>query len=208
MFKHRIGSINFVIVKSTVSKEKSDVLFNWTISDLSGGDDNFMEIHREGGSVIYKECQGALAQYGRKIEDGTKAINVGEAVLTSAGILFYHKIVHCIVPNYRVKEEKENKNSLFLSTINYSLALLNSYSKTHRVIRKIVITPLPERICGTFDKNMVDLFTKTLINNAQSFGFREVKLVCKTDEEVELYKKTFTSKYVSFSDKLYNWLFS
>jgi O-acetyl-ADP-ribose deacetylase (regulator of RNase III) len=208
MFKHRIGSVSFVIVKSTVSKERSDVLFNWTTSDLSGGDDNFMEIHREGGSVIYKECQGALAQYGQKTENGTKAINVGEAVLTSAGILNYHKIIHCIVPNYRVKEEKENKESLFLSAINYSLALLSNYSKSHRVIRKVTLTPLPIRICGTFDESMVDLFVKTLINNAQSFSFREIKLICKTDEEVNLYKKAFQSKYISFSDKLYNWLFA
>ena len=92
MFKCRIENVNFVIVKSTITKEKSDILFNWTIADLSGGDDNFMEIHKEGGSTIYKECQGALAQYGYKTSDGTKAISVGEAVLTSAGILFYHKI--------------------------------------------------------------------------------------------------------------------
>lgn len=208
MFKHKTNNINFIVEKNIIKDVKSDVLFNWTVSDLSGGDDNFIDIHKEGGSVIYKECQGALAQYGVKNEEGVKIINVGEAVLTSAGILPYNKIIHCVVPNYRNKEEKENKDTLFISALNYSFALLNSYSKTHRVLRKVAITPLPERICGSFNSDMVGKFIKTILNNAQNFNFREVRIICKTDEEVELYKKAFASKYITLSDKLYNWLYA
>lgn len=196
-----------MVIKNTIKDEKSDMLFNWTVSDLSGGDDNFIEIHKEGGSIIYKECQGQLAQFGRVITDGTKAIPVGEAVLTSAGILNYKKMIHCIVPNYRNKEEKDNKNSLFLSAVNYSLALTNDYSKTHQSIRKIALTPVPERICGAFDEKLVSQFIKALITNAESYGFKEVKIICKTEKEVELYKTLFSNEFISFWDKLYNKIF-
>lgn len=208
MFKYKIGNITFVIVKGTVTEEKSDILFNWTISDLSGGDDNFIEIHKEGGSVIYKECQGQLAQFGKTIEDGTKAIPVGEAVLTSAGILGYKKVIHCIVPNYRNKEEKSNKDTLFISALNYSLALLNNYSKNNQTIRKIALTPVPERICGEFDVRLVKQFLKVLVANSETYNFKEVKLICKTDSEMAFYKKLFSSEFISFWDRLYDKIFN
>jgi len=85
MFKYKIGDITFIVVKNSLKDEKSDALFNWTVSDLSGGDPNFMEIHKEGGSLIYKECQGVLTQFGKQTLDGTKAIPVGEAVLKQGG---------------------------------------------------------------------------------------------------------------------------
>lgn len=208
MFKYKIGRVKFVVTKSSLKTEKSDVLFNWTVSDLSGGDDNFMEIHKEGGSSIYKECQGALAQFGKVLTDRTKAIPVGEAVLTSAGILPYKKLIHCIVPNYRNKEEKDNKGPLFLSAVNYSLALLNDYSKNQLSIRKVALTPMPERICGEFDLKTTKQFVKLLITNAESFGFKEVKIICQTERDYQLYQSIFSLEFISFSDKLYNKLFS
>lgn len=203
MFKHKINNVSFTVVQASVKNEKSDILFNWTISDLSSGDENFIEIHREGGSTIYKECQGALARFGKVLLDGTKAIPVGEAVLTDAGILSYKKLVHCVVPNYRNKEEKENKNNLFLSSVNYSLALINDYSKNHAIVRKIALTPVPERICGEFNTKLVKQFVKLLISNSESYGFKEVKIICKTEEEYNLYKSIFTSEFISFWDKIY-----
>lgn len=208
MFKHKVNNITFILVKNSLKIEKSDVLFNWTVSDLSGGDDNFIEIHKEGGSVIFKECQGALAQFGKVAANGTKIIPVGEAILTNAGILPYKKIIHCVCPNYRNKEEKENKDSLFLSSVNYGLALLNDYSKAHQVIRKIALTPVPERICGEFSEKLVTQFVKLLISNANSYNFKEVKIICRTEGEFDLYKTIFTSEFVSFWDKLYNKFFN
>lgn len=208
MFKYKTGNITFIVTQNSLKEEKSDILFNWTVSDLSGGDPNFMEIHKEGGSGIYKECQGALAQFGRKIADGTKAIPVGEAVLTNAGILPFKKLCHCVVPNYRNKEEKDNKNTLFLSAVNYSLALINDYSTHQQAIRKIALTPVPERICGEFDNKLVKQFIKLLISNAESFGFKEVKIICNTEAEYKLYKNLFSSEFISFWDKVYNKFFA
>lgn len=208
MFRYKIGKVNFVVTKGFVKSEKSDVLFNWTISDLSGGDDNFIEIHKEGGSSIYKECQGALERFGTVLTDKTKAIPVGEAIITSAGILPYKRIVHCVVPNYRNKEEKVNKESLFLSAVNYSFALLNDFAKNQTPLRKIALTPIPERISGEFDNKTVSQFVKLLVTNANSFAFREVKIICKTEKEYQLYQSTFISEFIPFGDKLYQKLFS
>jgi O-acetyl-ADP-ribose deacetylase (regulator of RNase III) len=207
MFKYKIGRTFFIITKGSLKTEHTDVLFNWTVSDLSGGDPNFMEIHREGGSVIYKECQGALARFGKPGADGTKTIVVGEAVITSAGILPVKKIVHCVVPNHRVKDEKENIPNLFLSAINYSMALINEHSRTHGVLRKIALTPFPTKICGTADNKLLKQFVKTLMSNASNYGFKEVKIICQTEEEYNQYKSIFSEEYISFGDRLYNKFF-
>lgn len=208
MFRYKVKDVAFVVVKSSIKEEKSDVLFNWTVSDLSGGDDNFIEIHKEGGSVIYKECQGQLAQFGKINAEGTKEILTGEAVITSAGILPYKRIVHCVVPNYRKKEEKDNKNSLFLSAVNYSLALVNDYSLTHLPLRKLALTPVPIRISGEFDKTLVKTFIKTLVDSGSNLKFKEIKIICKTEEEYNQYVSLFTKTFVSFWDKLYYKIFN
>lgn len=207
MFKYKIGGVFFIVTKSPVKSEKTDMLFNWTVPELDKGDKTFMEIHNEAGSSISKECQGALARFGKADHTGVKVLQVGEAVITSAGMLPAKNIIHCVVPNYRIKEEKENQANLFLSTVNYALALVNEYSRTHLTMRKIALTPFPTFICGETPDKTIKHFIRSLITNAENYNIKEVKIVCNTEKEYDLYKDLFSSEFISFGDRLYSKLF-
>jgi len=203
MFTFRLGKTRFNIKTTVIKEAKGDVLFNWTIPALSSGDPRFMEIHTEGGSVINKECQGALAQFGKDDGKGILAIPIGEAILTGAGILPAKKILHLITPNYRIKEENENKTNLLLSGLNYAFALINEYSVSHSPLRKILFTPVAERICGDLTDAEQKAILQVVVNNAKQYEFREVTILCASEEEYEYYKRLFVNSFIPYSDRLY-----
>jgi hypothetical protein len=209
MFKKKINGKKFIFIKGEVTKNNSDVLFNWTTGDLTAGDQNFIQLHREGGSVIYKECQGALAKFGISNEDGVKQIGVTQSVLTGAGILNYKKVAHIVLPNYRNKGEVNNIPGLIKASLVYAFTLLKEYGdQNDSPFRKVVLTPLPTSIVGQVDKGDIRDFFNTILSSAESANISEVKLIFSTEEEYELYLKTFTKEYISFGEKLYNKLFA
>jgi len=208
MYTFKVKNTKITIQVSDLKSIKSDILVNWTVPTLDSGDSLFMEIHREGGSSIYKECNGALASYGKLAEDNTKYIQTGEAILTSAGILPVKKLVHVVVPNYRNKQEINYKQNLLLGGINYMFALINEYSTTHLPLRKITLTPVSEQIYGTFSKEEFKTFLKTVITNANTYSLREVSFVCTNDEQAKEYFETLQNLFLPLSDRLYFKLFN
>ncbi len=208
MYTFKVKNTKITIQVSDLKSIKSDILVNWTVPTLDSGDSLFMEIHREGGSSIYKECNGALASYGKLAEDNTKYIQTGEAILTSAGILPVKKLVHVVVPNYRNKQEINYKQNLLLGGINYMFALINEYSTTHLPLRKITLTPVSEQIYGTFSKEELKTFLKTVITNANTYSLREVNFVCINDEQAKEYFETLQNLFLPLSDRLYFKLFN
>lgn len=203
MFTFRLGKTRFNIKTTSIKEAQGDVLFNWTVPALSSGDPRFMEIHKEGGSVINKECQGALDQYGKDDGTGVLVIPVGEAVLTGAGILPTKKILHLVTPNYRIKDEEVNKINFLLSGLNYAFALINEYSVSHSPLRKILYTPVAERICGDLTEQQQKAILQVLVNNAKQYSFREVTILCSSEEEYSYYKKLFISTQIPYGDRLY-----
>ncbi len=208
MYTFKVKNTKITIQVSDLKSIKSDILVNWTVPTLDSGDSLFMEIHREGGSSIYKECNGALASYGKLAEDNTKYIQTGEAIITSAGILPVKKLVHVVVPNYRNKQEINYKQNLLLGGINYMFALINEYSTTHSPLRKITLTPVSEQIYGTFSKEELKTFLKTVITNANTYSLREVNFVCINDEQAKEYFETLQNLFLPLSDRLYFKLFN
>jgi O-acetyl-ADP-ribose deacetylase (regulator of RNase III) len=207
MLKRKVEGIKFIICQEPILSVKSNILFNWTVPELSSGDAQFIEMHKEGGSAIYKECQGQLVKYGKKNDKGISEIMIGAAVLTTAGILNFKKIVHCVIPNFRIREENENKLGLFLNVVNYAFTLIDEYSKTRAKLRRIALLSIPTNIYGTIDKKTLKQYFRVLLNNSKSYKITEVTLICKTQEELDMYSNVFEKEFISWSDKLYDKLF-
>lgn len=208
MYTFKIQNTKITVQTLDLKSIQTDILVNWTVPTLDSGDSLFMEIHKEGGSSIYKECNGALAAFGKQAEDNTKYIQTGEAIITSAGILPVKKLVHVVIPNYRNKQEVNYKQNLLLGSINYMFALINEYSTTHSPLRKITITPVAEQIYGTLTKDDLKAFLKTVVTNANTYSLREVNFVCFDDEQTKEYFEVLQNLFLPFSDRLYFKLFN
>lgn len=208
MYTFKVQNTKITIQVSELKDINSDVLVNWTVPTLDSGDSLFIEIHKEGGSSIFKECNGALALHGKQAEDNTKYIQTGEAIITSAGILPIKKLVHVVIPNYRNKQEINYKQNLLIGGINYMFALVNEYSTTHSPLRKITLTPVSEQIYGPITKDELKTFLKTIVTNANTYSMREVNFVCFDDKQAKEYFEILQSLFLPLSDRLYFKLFS
>jgi O-acetyl-ADP-ribose deacetylase (regulator of RNase III) len=206
MFSYKLNNIKIRITHDPINKVVGDCLINYTTDNLLTGGLMFRQIHREGGSVIAKDCQGQLVKFGHVTSTGEKRLYIGEGVVTNAGLLLPKKLIHIVCPNYRNPEENKNKLNLFLTGINYSFALINELKISHS-IRRVIYPSICTSLYGTPTKEEIVKFIKTIISNAQSYELKEITFVCTSVEEYELYVKLFTDTYLTFWDKLYNKIF-
>lgn len=206
MFSYKINNTKIRFSYEPVNKVSGDCLINYTTDNLLMGGDLFRQIHREGGSVIAKDCQGQLVKFGHQISTGEKRLYVGEGIVTTAGLLLPKKIIHIVCPNYRNPDENKNKLNLFLTGINYSFVLISELKIPYSIRRAIYPSICTSLYGEPTDKEIVQ-FIKTVISNAELYGLKEITFLCLSKEEYELYVNLFTKTYLTFWDKLYHKIF-
>jgi O-acetyl-ADP-ribose deacetylase (regulator of RNase III) len=213
--KKKVNNTNLFIVQGDALKERSDMLVNWTVPRLNGGDALFFRIHEQGGSTIYRDCQRVLANLnpqrlpnqGETIPD-TGTVPIGKAVVTTAGVLPSKFVVHVVIPDYRIERLELEHEQLLSSAINSALLLVTQYNSTEERINKIIFTPVPSFIYGSaHNSKAAETLVSSLLSFAATSSLRTIKIVCETPEDYQLYAKEMykqtSSKFERFINKLF-----
>jgi O-acetyl-ADP-ribose deacetylase (regulator of RNase III) len=88
-----VGTTYLTLALGDITQEMADVIVNAANSGLLGGGGVDGAIHRAGGPAILEECRQIRARQG--------SLPTGEAVITTAGRLPAHHVVHTVGPVWR-----------------------------------------------------------------------------------------------------------
>lgn len=206
--KKRINETNLFILQGNPLQEKTDILTNWTVPRLNGGDKLFFRIHEEGGSSIYKDCQRTLTRIADRDEISKKEsiVPVGEVVVTTAGILPCKFIIHAVIPDYRSEQPAAEHLSLLGNAIQKTFVVITEYMAAKERITKVTFTPIPAYIYGSeHTTEAVQALISSLIKFAERSNLRTIRLICETPEDYKLYSTEFynqtTTGFKRFLDR-------
>ena len=89
------------LIQGDITIQKVDAIVNAANTSLLGGGGVDGAIHRKGGAAILAECQQIRAKQG--------GCAVGEAVITTAGALPSHYVIHTVGPTWQGGQQQENQ---------------------------------------------------------------------------------------------------
>ncbi len=199
----KINKTKYIIEVGDITKVSTDVLFTWTVGKLNQGDLVWKAIHRAAGSVLYQEGLAALTQYGYKDINGETFLPASRCVITKGGFLDVYYIIHCVLPNKRVKEERKVREMLFNRTLNNAIMLTDAL-KIDIPIYKLVFHPISENIYGEVTKEDIQKFWENIFTFKD---YKEIKIICNNKEEYKMYssilEKLTTSKWERIINKIF-----
>lgn len=184
----KIGRTKFIIEVGDITKVSTDILFIWTVNKLDKGDTTWKAIHKAAGSALYDDCIAALTQYGIKNNIGEVILPTSRCVLTRVGFLDMYHAIHCVLPDKRVKEERELREMYFFRTIQNGLMLADNLAKSEVRMYKLAFYPISEDIFGDVSKDNLILFFKNLLKLKE---YKEIRIVCEYEEDYEYYSSVF-----------------
>jgi O-acetyl-ADP-ribose deacetylase (regulator of RNase III) len=190
MFSKKINNITILVEVGNITKSDVHAIINWTRGNLKEGDDKLREIHLEGGSVIYKDCQSALDLYSPDRVD--LAIQTGRSIITRSGILPCKRVIHCVLPFHKIKVERENRQVLLKECISGIFLLTKMWTEQKEALRKIALTPPTPVIYGDNLQEIAQITIQTLletIQNSDNNYLRTITILCDNENELNLYKR-------------------
>ncbi|HEY8600451.1 MAG TPA: O-acetyl-ADP-ribose deacetylase [Thermomicrobiales bacterium] len=111
--QRRFGSTDLILRQGDITRETVDVIVNAANSSLLGGGGVDGAIHRAAGPQLLEECRKIVARQG--------GCPTGEAVISRAGRLAAHHVVHTVGPVWQGGGAQEPQ--LLASAYRNSLAL-------------------------------------------------------------------------------------
>ena len=199
MFSKKIQHTKFHFVKGDHLAYTSDVLVNWTSTSLLEGDEIFVRTVKEGGSLITKDLLHAktLAQ--------SPNVSMSQIVITSAGVLTFKKIIHAVLPNYRVKAEKEAKLSHLQTTLRNLFFAIQNNKDQLEIVRTITITTIPTKLYGNLTPACIPTFIDLIKTFSTQSKLRDVYIVC-SEENYNIYTKEFNKQTSSKFERFLQFL--
>ena len=162
------------VVRDDITKQNVDAIVNAANSSLMGGGGVDGAIHRAGGPAIVDECRKIIAAQG--------SCKTGDAVITSAGNLPAHFVIHTVGPvwNGGNKDEPRLLESCYRKSL--ELAVENE-------VKTIAFPNISTGIYGFPKKQAADI----AVYAVQSFlltyqSLEKVVFVCFDDENLHLYQ--------------------
>lgn len=215
MIRKKIGKTRYIITISDITgislshkyKNKdfpnsiitSDMLFVWNTNNLLSGNETFINIHKEAGSIVRKQCSELLLDYGNEDNLGRHTFPTTKIAITSSGKLNqYYNFLHCVLPNYRT-EEKTSIVNLIKLTIQNAFVYLDLYSEKQILVNKVTLSPIPDKLCGNLSFKELKEIMRCLIDKSNKM--KEVQIVCSNEEEYELYSNVFLAVTVPFWER-------
>ena len=163
-----------VVVRDDITKQNVDAIVNAANSSLMGGGGVDGAIHRAGGPAIVDECRKIIAAQG--------SCKTGDAVITTAGNLLAHFVIHTVGPvwNGGNKDEPRLLESCYRKSL--ELAVENE-------VKTIAFPNISTGIYGFPKKQAADI----AVYAVQSFlltyqSLEKVVFVCFDDENLHLYQ--------------------
>lgn len=204
MLSKKIENVRISVVANKLIENKVDLIYLWTTSSLTEGDEVFVETHKEAGSQVFRECQNYLVKFGNNT-NGRTEIAVGKSIITNAGMLKYIRfIIHSVIPNHRIPTQKNNKLAIMLQALSQSLIIIDEYSKIN-LVRKIGIPSLSETIYGEITDNELKQVITVLIQAIKKNQLSKVKefiFVCPDEETRKQYEKVLIDLASTWYEKI------
>lgn len=162
------------IIKADITRLAMDAIVNAANTSLLGGGGVDGAIHRKGGAAILADCQKIRAQQG--------SCAVGEAVVTTAGQLPAHYVIHTVGP---VWVDGQHDEPLLLEH-----AYRNSFKLAEDLKLGSIAFPNISTGVYRFPKPLAAEIAMSTISEQlkQSQSVREVVFVCFDDENFNIYQ--------------------
>ena len=162
------------VVRDDITKQNVDAIVNAANSSLMGGGGVDGAIHRAGGPAIVDECRKIIAAQG--------SCKTGDAVITTAGNLPAHFVIHTVGPVWNGGNKDEPR--LLESCYRKSLVLA-----VENEVKTIAFPNISTGIYGFPKKQAADI----AVYAVQSFlltyqSLEKVVFVCFDDENLHLYQ--------------------
>lgn len=199
-----VGKTRYIFSVGAIENSEVDVLFLWTTATLNSGDITFIRTHKEAGSVLQEYCLKSLMKYGKKDFEGTYSIPVGQSIITHAGKLNCYNVIHCALPNYRIVAQRNSKREVLMNSVKMSVELAKAFGDLDNPLNTAAIPPIPTLIYGDVDDSTIKDFFLPLIHAS---GFKKVRLVFETEEEMKRYEKVFFKLTTPLYERILNKIF-
>ena len=197
----RINDCKFILEVGEIEKQQVDAIFVWTTPTLNSGDSTFIKTHKEAGSVIYEECLEATMKYGKQDINKQFYIPAGQTIITRGGNLEAYTLIHGVMPNYKVKVQRDNRQVLLNNLIIMGSQLVKAYADMNFPIVNIIFPPIPELIYGKVENDDIKVFLKAILRLQE---FKKVSIMCTTQEEYDKYEKIFRKLTIPFWERIIN----
>jgi O-acetyl-ADP-ribose deacetylase (regulator of RNase III) len=186
--------MNFIFSLQNIKDHKTDVLVFWTSRSLLAGDESFLEIHSSAGSSLKKEV------YNIKYDYQQDKFNFGDNIITKPGILLTDKLIHSVLPNYRVIENKKSRQNLLKRTFFNISKTIEEFEKQNYKVLNITILPLSSKIYGDIEKKDIKLFFNYI---SQCFEkYHSVTILFNSEDEKNQYERIFKKVNKNYFQKV------
>jgi len=199
-----VKNTKFVFELNTLEKKHTDALILWTSSKLNSGDTFFLKVHREAGSLLYDECLEMLMKYGKIDQNNDQIIPPGQTILTRGGNLNQYNVLHCVLPNYRIKKEKDNKTTYLQTCIRTTMELIKAYGESEIQLNTLIIPPLSSNLYGEITSQDLNIFFKTLIELST---VKKIYFTFEDEEQLKEYFQIFNKLTTPFFVRIINKFF-
>ncbi|MHA6697865.1 O-acetyl-ADP-ribose deacetylase [Chryseobacterium sp. A321] len=168
------------LIKGDITKIDVEAIVNAANTSLLGGGGVDGSIHKNGGKIIFEECQ--------KIRNKQGGCKIGEAVITSAGKLPARYVIHTVGP---VWNEGNNNEENLLSLAYYnSLKLAVEYK-----IKTIAFPNISTGIYKFPKKKAAQIAIDTIVDFIKNNNLIEkIVFVCYDDENYNIYYNLLNNK--------------
>lgn len=170
--------IKIEIQQADITKIEADAIVNAANTSLLGGSGVDGAIHRAGGKTILEECQRIRAKQG--------GCAVCEAVITNAGQLKAHKVIHTVGPRWAggIYNESDKLASCYSNV----LALAEKYD--------LSTIAIPNISTGVYKypKMAAAQIALQTVQNYRSTSIQKVIFVCFDKENYAIYQSLLAAR--------------
>jgi O-acetyl-ADP-ribose deacetylase len=168
------------LIQGDITKIEVDAIVNAANTSLLGGGGVDGAIHRAGGKKILEDCQ--------KIRNKQGGCKVGEAVITTAGLLPSKYIIHTVGPVWNGGNNNEEKLLYSAYTSSLKIALDNKIQSIAFPNISTGIYHFPKQIAAKIAIDSVISFSLT------TNDIKKVVFVCFDSNNYSIYKNLLKDK--------------
>lgn len=168
-----------LLLGDITSLNNVDAIVNAANTSLLGGGGVDGAIHRKGGKAILEECQ--------KIRHKQGGCKVGQAVITSAGLLAIKYVIHAVGPKWVDGQHREQE--LLYETYENSLLLASKFQLT-----SLAFPNISTGIYGFPKAKAAEVAIKAVKDfSHKDSSVKKVVFVCFDQESLMIYKKLLST---------------
>ncbi len=163
------------LIQGDITTQKVDAIVNAANTSLLGGGGVDGAIHRKGGSAILDDCQKIRAKQG--------GCAVGEAVITTAGLLPSNYVIHTVGPTWQ--DGQHGEQALLQEAYLNSLKLAEQYH-----LKTLAFPNISTGIYHFPKVEAASIAIETIVEYLKSTEYlEEINFICFDLENFKIYRQ-------------------